>query len=217
MDPTVPTPRERLAVLGPDADGRDWGVFRAAIEILHEDGWAAGDIAWAESIQEPTDAVEFARETIFVIANSGMRFTVAQGIFRRVMARLEAGGSAHEAFGHKGKAGAMDRIWAEREPLLAGFLAAEDRLAYCVGIPWIGDVTKYHLAKNFGVDVVKPDIHLVRLSRAFGTDPDGICRRIAEATGWRLATVDTLLWRACATGVLCGHTGTLLRRAPAAA
>lgn len=213
MDAVPPaTSRQRIALLGTAAPGRDWSAFRTAIEILLDEGVAEHDIAWAESAAPPCDPDEFGRETIYVIANSGMRFTVAQGIFRRVMAALEAGGSAHDAFGHKGKASAMDLVWRERASLLAGFLAAEDRLAFCASIPWIGGITKYHLAKNFGVDVAKPDIHLARLARLHATDPQSLCAEIARATGWRIATVDTLLWRACATGILCGHTGAILRR-----
>jgi hypothetical protein len=214
MDPSEPNlfpeQRARLSRLEPDAEGRDWPVLAAAIEILFSQGIAGPDVAWAEAIEPPTDPDAFARETIFVIANSGMRHTVARGIFERVMKSLDRGGSAHDAFGHRGKAAAMDRIWAERDAMLAGFHAAADRLAYCETIPWIGGITKYHLAKNFGVDVVKPDVHLVRLANAFATSPDALCGHVAAATGWRLATVDTLLWRACATGVLCGRSGRLL-------
>jgi hypothetical protein len=161
-----------------------------------------GDIAWSETVSEPRDADEFAREAIFVICNSGMRFTVAQGIFGRVMASLECGGSAHHAFGHKGKCGAIDFIWQERGRLLAEYLVAPDKLAFCEGLPWIGGITKYHLAKNFGADVAKPDIHLQRLADWEGTDPQTLCQRLANESGYRAATVDLILWRACAIGVI---------------
>ena len=42
---------------------------------------AAEDIQWAERVRLPRDALAFAREAIFVIANSGMHNTVAQRIF----------------------------------------------------------------------------------------------------------------------------------------
>ncbi len=173
------------------------------IEALGEQG--QDDIRWAERLESPED--NFAGETIFVICNSGMRHTVAREIFRRVMAALRAGQSARTVFGHKDKAAAIDRIWAERLPLLIGFLQAPDRLAYCGTLPWIGEITRYHLAKNFGVDVAKPDVHLQRLADLEGVTAQQLCERLARETGLRIATVDTVLWRACATGVLDSRTG----------
>jgi hypothetical protein len=204
-------PRTALGHLGPHRSGRDLGVFREAIETLYADGWAQADVDWCESIEAPSCPDEFGREICYVICNSGMRFTVARGIFDRCMAAKAKGLSASTAFGHKGKAGAIDHVWENRHALLAGYLAAEDKLAYCEGIPWIGGITKYHLAKNFGLDVAKPDVHLVRLANLHGDTAQGLCETIASVTGWRVATVDTLLWRACSTGVLCGHTGRILR------
>jgi hypothetical protein len=108
-----------------------------------------------DGLCEPRDRDEFAREAIFVICNSGMRFTVAEGIFRRVVAALNIGKSAHTAFGHKGKASAIDDIWNRRGELLALFRRAADKVAFCETLPWIGPTTKFHLAKNFGVDVAE--------------------------------------------------------------
>lgn len=162
----------------------------------------AGDIEWSERVSAPSDADEFAGEAIFVICNSGMRFTVAQGIFDRVMPRLWNRGSAHEVFGHKGKCGAIDFIWNERERLFKEYLAATDKLAFCESLPWIGGITKYHLAKNFGADVAKPDVHLQRLADWEGTTPQALCDRLAKESGYRASTVDLILWRACAIGVI---------------
>ena len=38
-------------------------------------------------------------------------------------------------------------------------------------LPYIGDVLKYQLARNLGFDTIKPDVHLVRLAKLYGTDP----------------------------------------------
>ncbi|WP_305096496.1 hypothetical protein [Croceibacterium aestuarii] len=160
------------------------------------------DISWSEGINPPADEWEFAREAIFVICNSGMRFTVAQGIYHRVMTSLADGGSAHDAFGHKGKAAAIDFIWQNAQHLFQGYLDAKDKLAFCESLPWIGGITKYHLAKNFGADVAKPDVHLQRLADAEGCSAQELCDRLAKATGYRAATVDVVLWRACAIGLL---------------
>lgn len=160
------------------------------------------DAAWSESAGPPISAEEFAAEAIFVICNSGMRFTVARDIFDRVMRAVRAGSSASTAFGHPGKAAAIDDIWARRNELYAGYLAAPDKLAFCAALPWVGEITKYHLAKNFGADVAKPDVHLQRLAERAGCTPQEYCERIAALTGYRVATVDVVLWRACAIGVI---------------
>lgn len=49
-------------------------------------------------------------------------------------------------------------------------------------LPFVGAITKYQPAKNFGVSVVKPDLHLCRLAGIHRTE-----RLLASATFSRLA------------------------------
>jgi hypothetical protein len=168
---------------------------------------AREDIAWSETIGLPATAEEFAGEAIWVICNSGMKHTVARIIQSRVNAALRAGTPVFDVFKHAGKAQAMETIDRDRERLFAEFLAAEDKLAYCETLPWIGGITKYHLAKNYGLDVAKPDVHLQRLADLEGTTAQALCERLAPELGWRIATVDLVIWRACATGILNSRTG----------
>lgn len=172
---------------------------------------AVKDIEWAEALTPPTDADVFASEAIFVICNSGMKHTVACGIFDRCMAALRAGRPVREVFGHAGKAAGMEVIWAQRHELLARYLKAPDRLHFLQGLPWIGGITRYHLAKNFGEDLAKPDVHLQRLADREGCTPQALCERLAAETGLRVATVDTVLWRACANGVIDSRTGAIVK------
>ena len=79
------------------------------------------------------------------------------------------------------------------------------------------DRTKYHLAKNCGADVAKPDVHLQRLAEAHGTTVHDLCADLASRTGYRIATIDLVLWRACANGVLDARTARLRPWPPAAA
>jgi hypothetical protein len=187
--------------------------FVEVVRRLDASGWAAGDVEWSESVKEPDDAVAFARETIYVICNSGMRFTVARKIFDKVVTALDDGQSSSAVFGHKGKTGAIDRVWKDRDAMLAEYLASADKLAYLAGIPWIGGITKYHLGKNFGLQMVKPDVHLQRLADIHGMTPTELCQAALAQSGlsYKIATADTLIWRACATGVLDSRTGLLVR------
>ncbi|RWP64894.1 hypothetical protein [Mesorhizobium sp.] len=183
-------------------------LFREIIAALGEQ--AADDIAWSENLQPPTDAEDFASEAIFVICNSGMKNTIAVKIFAKVMTAIQGGISAFAVFGHPGKAKAIDTIWRTRDELLAAYLAAPDKIEFCASLPWIGGITKYHLAKNFGADVAKPDVHLQRLADREGVTAQFLCDRLASETGYRAATVDVVLWRACANGVLNSRTGEFL-------
>jgi len=69
-------------------------------------------------------------------------------------------------------------------------------LEYLQTYPFIGNITKYHLAKNLGFDVVKPDRHLVRLAEflKYG-NPDILVSEIKTLTGERKAYIDFILWR----------------------
>ncbi|TIN80750.1 hypothetical protein [Mesorhizobium sp.] len=179
--------------------------FLRIVSLLGEQG--QDDIAWSESIKAPTDPDDFALEAIFVICNSGMKNTVARRIFEKCRDELARGGNARHVFGHLGKATAINDIWNGRADLFARYLASDDKLAFCASLPWIGNITKYHLAKNFGADVAKPDVHLQRLADREGVTAQALCERLATATGYRVATVDVLLWRACANRVLNSRTG----------
>ena len=187
----------------------DLPTFEGVVQALRAAGYADADIEWSENCGPPASAEDFAREAIFVICNSGMKNTVARGIFNRVLAALARGDSARTAFNHPGKARAIDDIWARREEYLAGFLSAADPLEYCASIPWIGAITKYHLAKNFGAQVAKPDVHLQRLAALEGSTPQALCERLAQESGFKIATVDVLLWRACAVGIIDSRTGAI--------
>lgn len=187
----------------------DLDTFQTIVGRLTKLGFAEDDIGWSESVEPPATAEDFALEAIFVICNSGMKNTVARGIYERVRDALEAGQSAATAFGHVGKTAAMDRIWRDREALLAEYRAADDKVEWCGSLPWIGNITKYHLAKNFGADVAKPDRHIERLAQLHGTTSQALCADLAAKTGYRTATIDVVLWRACANGVLNSVTGKL--------
>jgi hypothetical protein len=57
-------------------------------------------------------------------------------------------------------------------------------------------------SENLGADVAKPDVHLNRLAEAERVTAQELCERLAKETGYRAATVDLILWRACANGII---------------
>jgi hypothetical protein len=175
--------------------------FQQLEAILRAGGYGP-TIDWSETIQPARSADEFAERAIYVICNSGMRVTVATGIFQRCMASLRLGASAASVFGHEGKSAGIDRIWRDRRRLFDGYQATEDPLVYLESLPWIGPVTRHHLAKNLGANEAKPDVHMERLAKYEGTTTAELCTRLSHQSGYRAATIDSILWRACADGIL---------------
>lgn len=183
----------------------DFNRIRALLGQQAED-----DIAWAEALMPPRDEDAFALEAIFVICNSGMKNTVARAIFDRCKAALWNGEPVIKVFRHAGKAAAIEHIWRHQGVLFFDYFTKttdEEKLGFLVTLPWIGDITKYHLAKNFGLQYAKPDRHLQRLADADGTTPQAMCERLASEVGLCVNSIDTVLWRAAATGILNSRTG----------
>jgi len=62
--------------------------------------------------------------------------------------------------------------------------------------PYIGDITSYHLAKNLGFPLAKPDRHLARLASWIGfNDVQTLCGTLSKHTGDPISYVDLVLWR----------------------
>jgi hypothetical protein len=63
-------------------------------------------------------------------------------------------------------------------------------------LPYIGPITSFHLAKNLGCPVAKPDRHLVRIANKYGyCDVQEFCKTISSLTGDLLTVVDIVFWR----------------------
>lgn len=157
--------------------------------------------------RRPTTAEDFAFSAISVILHSGMKNAIAVNIMPGIRDALLAGGSASRAFGYQGKTDAMDAIWDERKSLFREFKQVsrqgeEAVLDFCEELRFIGPITKYHLAKNLGLDVAKPDRHLKGVADMYGMDTHEMCRALADATGDSVALVDSVIWRACERGWL---------------
>jgi hypothetical protein len=71
-----------------------------------------------------------------------------------------------------------------------------DPMLFLQKLPFIGPITSWHLAKNLGLDVAKPDRHLVRLSEFLGfRDANHLCRELAAWTGEQVKVIDLIVWR----------------------
>lgn len=133
----------------------------------------------------------FLMEYAFVVISSGMKNQVARRIFSKFNKNLDP-----QVIGHPGKRGAITLAMKEHHEWLTQLRAASDKVSYLETLPWIGGITKYHLGRNLGLDLVKPDRHLVRLAAKFEyPDPAAMCQVIADETGERVGVIDVVLWR----------------------
>lgn len=153
----------------------------------------------------PLDATDFALRVAYVILNSGMRWRVAKDIWERMRPSLLQTGEVADTFGHPGKKKSIDQVMRDREAYFEGFGHAwgegrDSVVAYCETLPHIGGITKFHLAKNLGLDVAKPDVWLERVAADSGEDVQTMCERLSSASGDRVATVDYVIWKACQQG-----------------
>lgn len=180
--------------------------FFKTIEQVCARGPGNEDINWSENVNPPVCARDFAYEYIWVVLNSGMKNSVAEKINVKVRRAIADGVPVFSVFKHPGKSAAIQEIWDRRQHYFLKFVACDDVLEWCLSLPWIGPITKYHLAKNLGLDVAKPDRWLVRVAADNNETVDDLCKRLADATGYRVATVDLIIWRACVLGILTPET-----------
>jgi hypothetical protein len=63
-------------------------------------------------------------------------------------------------------------------------------------LPFIGEITVFHLAKNLGFPTSKPDRHLRKLASSLGYSNTGsLCQELSQRTGDSIQVVDLILWR----------------------
>ncbi len=188
-------------------------AYLTALDAVVAAGFS-DELDWQEQCRlDRLTEPKFLREAAWVILSSGMRERVIHDRFPRISSafldwvgarqilrrRAECARAALRVFRHPGK---IDAILAVAESIQRRSFEAIHSALMDHGIeaidalPYIGPVTRFHLAKNLGLDVVKPDRHLVRLALSAGfTDPDRLCRIISSATGDRIGTVDLVFWR----------------------
>ena len=187
--------------------------YLTAREYVINKGFAA-EIDWQDSrsLSELSES-EFLEEAAWVVLSAGMRESVIRKCFPKITEsflnwvsadviakrRSSCEVSALKIFNNPRKISAIGSI-CERVALI-GFdkfrkKIQTEGLDYLQVLDFIGPVTKYHLAKNVGLDVVKPDRHLLRLAKITNFRyPKDLCQAISEITGDKLSVIDLILWR----------------------
>jgi endonuclease III len=179
-----------------------WRLRQAVVDAGY-----GSEIIWQESCYKPFDSKDFMREYIWVVLSAGMKNQVVQMIEQRIYNAHNNGEPLGSVFKHKGKVKAIEFMFENHERIFKEYQEAPNCLDYLESLPFIGKITKYHLAKNLGEDVVKPDRHLVRIARSYNTTPQALCEKLSKETGYMKATVDLILWRAANLGLIPSRKG----------
>lgn len=168
-------------------------------ERLWDEGYS-DEYWWAEHVQLCEDADLFWAEYTWVVLSASLRNQVVQKVWPRIQRAVHTGSPIEAEFAHKGKAVAIQSAYLCRGQLLDKFHRAEDRLSFLESLAYIGPITKFHLARNLGLDFAKPDRHLRRIADVYSLTPHELCSKLAQMTGERIGTVDVVLWRAANLG-----------------
>jgi hypothetical protein len=171
------------------------------------------EIAYHESLEfDRIQETDFLREAAWVILCSGTSEAVIRQKFRAISGAFlnwhsailimqqknYCRGEAFALYRHAGKIDAILQITAA--VARDGFDAVRSSIRtrgpdYLRQFAYLGPATSLHLAKNIGIDVVKPDRHLLRIAELFGYAPADMCRYISAAIGDKVSVVDTVFWR----------------------
>lgn len=181
-------------------------------EVIISAGYAS-EIEWqARKRFESVSVDEFLGQMAWVVLASGMKEAVVRAKYpgvtssffewdvAEIMAHGEACAlAALNSFGHRGKIYAIlegvEKVYREGWDHLKTRISTNP-IKVLQEFKFIGPITSYHLAKNLGLDVAKPDRHLVRIAAAFGyADVQRFCREISEEVGDPVPVVDIVLWR----------------------
>lgn len=182
-------------------------VYREARRIVVKNGyqWEIDSVD-ARKFEQITP-FRFFQQYAWVVINAGMKNQVAEKIYERFMSKAN-----FSAIGHEGKRKAIRKMYDDHKEVFEAlhelYYVQRDIkqiLDYLERLPWLGPITKYHMARNIGIDCAKPDRHLLRLAVHLEyskdeRDLDGVqamCEAISKATGDRVGTVDVILWRFC--------------------
>ncbi len=144
----------------------------------------------------------FLKEYIWVVVNSGMKNQVAEIIFHKIIYAINNDINILNFFKNKSKVDAINFVKNNLNAIYREFKTTEDKISYLESLPQIGPITKYHLARNLGIDIFKPDRHLVRIANERSISVEELCGTISNQSGDKIGIVDLVLWR-------CGNLGLL--------
>lgn len=188
-------------------------AYMGAKEFIIDAGFG-GEVDWQSEVRfDWVTEADFLRETAWVVLATGFREenvrqrfgAVSEAFFgwcdaRRICrCRENCQERALAGFGNRRKIEAIGEIACRVAARGIEYIKDEVRsrgVEYLQELPYLGPVTSWHLAKNIGLDAVKPDRHLVRMADSAGCrSPAEMCSKVAAVVGDSVGVVDVVLWR----------------------
>ena len=188
-------------------------VYVDVKELVISSGFGS-EIDWQTDVcLSEINETDFLREGAWAILSAGMRESVVRSKFPALsdafldwqsadaiaVHRCQCSRAALQIFRHELKINAI--IDLALTICAEDFFSVKQRIIgegveYLESFYFIGPITRYHFAKNIGLNVAKPDRHLCRISELFGYDsPQAFCQEIAFRTGDSISVVDSVIWR----------------------
>ena len=178
--------------------------FIAATNRVENAGYG-GEIQWCRDVP-PVDTLSpdrLATEYTFaVFCSSGLKEQVSRKHFNAFMDRKNRGDqNPFDLIFNRRMKDAIIHMWAHSETIFKKLMMQPSdgtKIEYLATLQQIGKKEKYHLARNIGIDCVKPDRHMERLAAYFGfKTPLEMCIEIQKTIPERLGVIDVILWRDC--------------------
>lgn len=163
------------------------------------------EIKWCrERYFKNIDKKEFAFEYTFaVLASSGLREQVVRKNYNKFLDAGKEGKSPFATVNNQRQRNALVHVWSDLDKIFKTLKLQptdEAKIEYLDTLPQIGPKAKYHLARNLGIDCVKPDRHLIKMSEKYGySSPEEMCLDIQKQLPKeeRIGVIDVVLWRYC--------------------
>jgi hypothetical protein len=175
------------------ADNTFINIFDYVKKEVVENGYEK-EIEWVRNINQDIDKSYFFREYVWVVVNSGMNNKVAEKIFRSFW--NDGKDFNFDAVKHKYKNKSILEVFNNLDDYFSKYTKSKNKMGFLFSLPHIGKITKYHLARNLGMDFAKPDRHLVNISNIFGYENVlEFCKKISELSNERIGVVDLIFWR----------------------
>jgi len=172
------------------------------------------EISWQESVNfDDVTESDFLREHAWVTLSAGMRERVIRNLFQAISLSFYDFESAEIIVENESRCRYLALRYFNNPKKIDAIILTAHKISYngfstfkeslylnplemLQSLPYIGPVTCYHLAKNIGLQVAKPDRHLTRLANHTGYDDvQTFCKDISLQTGDSVPVVDIVLWR----------------------
>jgi len=188
-------------------------AYRLAKKIVLQAGYGA-EIGWQASLNfDDLTETDFLREYAWVVLSAGMHEYIIRRCFRVISRCFYDWQSSRIIIDQKDKCRRLALSHFNNHRKIDGIIETahiidsfgfssyketvrHNPLQVLQSLPFVGPITRYHLAKNIGLPFAKPDRHLVRLANSVGySDVQQFCKDISEYVDDSIAVIDIVLWR----------------------